>query len=71
MYKRNTKLLCYKCENIAEVEPTFKNNGLVTTLSFNLVMSDFLLEKEQEKYHASVSEPVLCPILTPARLLPS
>ncbi len=48
---------CFKCQNIAEAAPTFKNNGLVTrllnnqvfTLSFHLVMSDFLLEKEQEK----------------------
>lgn len=23
---------CFKCENIAEVGPTFKNNGLVTRL---------------------------------------
>ncbi len=23
---------CFKCENIAEVAPTFKNNGLVTRL---------------------------------------
>ncbi len=22
---------CFKCENIAEVAPTFKNNGLVTS----------------------------------------
>ncbi len=48
---------CFKCENLAEVALTFKNNGLVTrllknqvfTLSFHLVMSEFLLEKEQEK----------------------
>ncbi len=44
---------CFKCENIAEVAPIFKNNGLwndqVFTLSFHLVMSEFLLEKEQEK----------------------
>ncbi len=35
----------FKCENIAEVAPTFKNNGLVT----RQVMSEVFLEKEQEK----------------------
>ncbi len=49
---------CFKCENIAEVAPTLKNNGLVIkgswnhqvfALNFYLVMSEFLLEKEQDK----------------------
>ncbi len=43
--------------SVAEVAPTFKTkdlwqgswNNQVFTLSFHLVMSEFLLEKEQEK----------------------
>ncbi len=54
---------CFKCKNIAEVAQTFKNIGLVTrrnnqvfTLSFNLVMSEFLLEKKSRRHNMQVSQ---------------